>query len=95
MHRETRQNFALASQQFQTISNLMGVLTTSVSTIVSQLQCTTHAMLSQHEERQLGGKIHTIDMRIMRVESMANRVVTAEKKTGLQREDHEPRKYMR
>jgi flagellar capping protein FliD len=45
MRRETKQNFAMASQQFQTISNSMGVLTTSVSTLASQLQCNTHAML--------------------------------------------------
>ena len=80
MHCKTRQNFALASQQFQTISNSMGVLTTCIPTLMSQLQCMTHAMLGQCEERQLGDKIYMIDMRIMRLESMANRAVTAEEK---------------
>src|ERR1700736_4626892 len=96
MCRKTKQNFAMASQQFQTISNSMGVLTTSVSTLASQLQCTTHAMLGQREERQIGDKIHAIDMRIMRLESMADRAVTAEEKqtfiekiTGLERTQEE------
>jgi hypothetical protein len=37
MQRETKQNFATASQQFQSIHNTMGVLTSSLMTLVMQL----------------------------------------------------------
>ena len=61
----------------------MGVLTTSVSTLMSQLQCTTHAMLGQQEERQIGDKMHAVDLRIMRLKMLADRAVTIEEKQGI------------
>jgi hypothetical protein len=55
----------------------------SISTLASQLQCTTHAMLGQCEERQIGDKMHAIDLRIMRLETLADRAVMVEEKRGI------------
>jgi hypothetical protein len=58
MHREMRQGFAAVNQKFELMNNNMTVLTTMLSTLHSQLQNMTHAMLGQREDDFRQGPRH-------------------------------------
>jgi uncharacterized protein YukE len=51
MCHETRQGFAAANQKFEQMNTNMTVLTSTLSTLHSQLQNTTHAMLGQERRK--------------------------------------------
>jgi hypothetical protein len=83
MCRETRQGFAAASQKFEQMNTNMSVITTTLSTLHSQLQNTTHTMLGQREEKMISEKAHAIDMRLFDLERMLDRAHTDEERSPI------------
>jgi hypothetical protein len=81
MRRETRQGFAAANQKFELMNTNMTVLTSTLSTLHSQLQNTTNAMLGQREEKMISDKAHVIDMRLFDLERMFDKAQTNEDKS--------------
>jgi hypothetical protein len=61
----------------------MTVLTTTLTTLHSELQNTTHAMLSQREEKMISDKAHAIDMRMFDLERMMDRAQTDEDRQAI------------
>jgi hypothetical protein len=83
MHRETRQGFAAANHKFEQMNTNMSVITTTLSTLHSQLQNTTHAMLGQREEKMISDKAHAIDMRLFDLERMLDRACTDDERSPI------------
>jgi hypothetical protein len=83
MRRETRQGFAAANQKFELMNNNMTVLTSTLSTLHTQLQNTTHAMLGQREEKMMSDKAHAIDMQILDLKRMLDKAQTNEDKASI------------
>src|SRR5882762_3881090 len=83
MHRETRQGFAVANQKFEMMNTNMTVITSTLSTLHSQLQNTTHTMLGQRKEKMISDKAHTIDMRLFDLERMFDKAQTNEDRSSI------------
>jgi hypothetical protein len=83
MRHETRQGFATANQKFELMNNNMTVITSTLSTLHTQLQNTMHAMLGQKEEKMLSDKAHAIDMWIIDLKRMLNKAQTNEDKISI------------
>src|ERR1700676_3292429 len=83
MRRETRQGFAAANQKFELMNTNMTVITTTLSTLHSQLQNMTHAMLGQREEKMISDKAHAIDMRMFDLERLMDRAQTDEDRQSI------------
>jgi hypothetical protein len=98
MCHETRQGFAAANQKFEQMNTNMTVLTSTLSTLHSQLQNTTHAMLGQREEKMISDKTHTIEMRLFDQERMLDRAQTDEERNSTRakiRQLEETREHLR
>jgi hypothetical protein len=61
----------------------MTILTASLSTLHSQLQNTTHAMLGQREEKMISDKAHAIDMRLFDLEMLMDKAWTNEERDSI------------
>jgi len=83
MHHETRQGFGVANQKFEMMNTNMTVITSMLSTLHSQLQNTTHAMLGQREEKMILDKAHAIDMRLFNLERMFDKAQTNEDRSSI------------
>src|SRR6202050_2193175 len=83
MRREMRQGFTAANHKFEQMNTNMSVITTTLSTLHSQLQNTTHAMLGQREEKMISDKAHAINMRLFDLERMMDRAKTDEERSSI------------
>jgi hypothetical protein len=73
-------NWEQRNQKFELMNNNMTILTTMLSTLLSQLQNMTHAMLGQREEKMISDKAHVINMCLFDLESRLDRAQMDEDK---------------